>query len=274
MKSGRISTLTIGLLVIVVLLVSSTVYLAFLVSQPKTQLSFNGEVSATSQTRNVTSSANSITVNGIGQASYTPNEALIQVSLETQNASAVTATSLNAQSVANVIKALNGIGITNTSIKTQGYSLSANYANCYSSSPSCIPQITGYTVTNSIQVNVTSNNPTELGLNTGKLIDTAVNAGANGISLYFGASSTVIKEVTNEALQSAVASADSQARAIAGSLGVSITGVISATEGSSYNPVPYYPYPVYAASVSTQTPIIPGTQTLSETVQVVYSIIS
>jgi uncharacterized protein len=277
-KSGQISTAIVALLVVVVLLASSTLYLTLLVSQKSTNsttggapqqtlhLALSNGAGASSQT--VISSSNSITVVGTGQSSYTPNEALIQVSVQTDNTTAVAATSSNAQDVVNVIKALNGIGIANSSIQTQGYSLSANYANCYSS---CVPQIIGYTVTNSLQVNITSNSPTELGLNLGQVIDTSVKAGANGISLYFGASNAILNQTTNEALQNAVSSADSQAHAIASSLGVSITGVISATEGSPYYPQPSYGLYAAAAITSVQTPIMPGTQTVSETVQVVYS---
>jgi uncharacterized protein YggE len=122
-------------------------------------------------------------------------------------------------------------------------------------------------------VNITSSNPTELGLKTGQVIDTSVKAGANGVSLSFGASGTILNELTNDALQNAVASAHSQAQAIANSLGVSITGVISATEGSSYYPVSYNVGALVSAeSSAVQTPIMPGTQMISASVQVAYSI--
>lgn len=263
-RTVRISGLMVGLIVVVVLLASSTIYMAFLLSQPVSKVS--------AQSTTATSPGNSITVSGIGQVSYTPNEALIQVSVQTQNSSAVAATALNAETVANVIKALNGIGISNSSIQTQGYSLSTDYANCYGP---CVPKITGYSVTNSLQVNITSNDPTQLGVDAGHVIDTAVNAGANGIGLSFEGSNSVLTQLTNQALQMAVASASGQAHAIASSLGVSITGVISSTEGNSY-PGQYYGQVFAAATTVTlnsiSTPIMPGTQTISETVQVVYSI--
>jgi len=282
-KRGQISTTIVALLVVVLVLASSTLYLAFLALQPKSSggtlqnqvtpklPSFN-VAAVSAQTPTATSSANSITVSGTGQVSFTPNEALIQVSVQTNNKTAEEATSSNAQDMASVIKALNGIGITNSSLQTQGYSLSANYANCYSS---CVPQIIGYSVTNSLQVNITSSNPTQLGLRAGQVIDTSVKAGANGISLYFAASNAMLSQLTNEALRNAVASADSQAGAIASSLGVSISGVISASEGSSYYPTYYNPGPYYAmvsAGTTVQTPITVGTQTITATVQVVYSI--
>ena len=261
-NASRTSPLMIGLFVLVVILASSTVFIAYLAYNPK--------VSA----QNVTSGSttNTITVTGTGQVSFTPNEALVQVSIETQNSSASAATAANAVMVANVIGALNGIGISNSSIQTEGYDLSPNYANCYSGP--CIPQITGYSVTNSLQVNITSNDPKQLGIEAGQVIDTSVNAGANGISLSFGATNSVINQLTNEALQNAVASASTQAHAIASSLGVSITGVVSSTQGGSNLPQPYYVY-AGAANIlasNTSTPIVPGTQTITQTAQVVYAI--
>jgi uncharacterized protein YggE len=284
MRTNRrqISTAVVALLLIDAVLSSSTVFLALQASQPKPTSSVASGTSqsldtlrlpsfkvmaASDQTDSDSSSANTITVDGTGEASYIPSEALIQVSVQTNSATAVDATSSNAQDVASVIAALNGIGISNSSIQTQGYTLSVNYADCDSS---CVPQITGYTVTNSLQVNITSSSPTKLGLEAGQVIDTAVKAGANGISLSFGASNSVLSQLTDEALQNAVASADSQAKAIASSLGVSISGVISASESGGYSNG-YTPYETILPAAVT-TPIVPGTQSVSATVQVIYSI--
>lgn len=257
-STSHSSPLMIGLLVVLIILASSTAFMAYLTFNPK----------ASAQNVTSDSTTNSITVSGTGQVTYTPNEALVQVSVETENSSASAATAANAVAVTNVIKALNTMGISNSSIQTQGYNLYANYANCYSGP--CVPQITGYSVTNSLQVNITSSDPAQLGVSAGQVIDTSVTAGANGISLSFGATNSVINQLNSEALQNAVSSASAQAHTIASSLGVSITGVVSSTQGS-YSPQPYY---VSAASVNAiaQTPIVPGTQTITQTVQVVYSI--
>jgi uncharacterized protein YggE len=287
-KISGISTTVVALLIIVVALASSTLVLAYNAFQTNSVGSTTGTHStggnlvlpslgaATADAQSASSSgSNSITISGSGEVSYTPDEALIQVSVQTTNTTAGAATTSNAQDMTNVIRALNGIGILNSSLAIQGYSLSPNYANCYSS---CVPQITGYTVSNSLQVNITSSNPTELGLRAGRVIDTSVKAGANGINLSFGVSNSMVSELTNEALQNAVASADSQAKAIASSLGVSLSGVISASEGgSSYYPDIYGTFATATIAMSTTTvayptPITVGTQTISETVQVVYSI--
>lgn len=288
-RTKGIPILTAILLVVVIVLAASTVYFVNRTEPksnsaspnmiktspfPSTGNAFQVVSGSDAQAGDASSSStNSITVSGTGEISYVPNEALVQVSVVTNNQTAEEATSSNAVATLSVIKALNGIGVSNSSIETQGYSLNVNYANCNYSS--CVPQITGYSVTNNLQVNFTSASPSQLGLEAGRAIDTAVKAGANQISLSFSETNSVLAGLTNSALQGAVASASSQAQAIASSLGVSITGVISASEGSSYTP--YYGSQVAFAAVastttSALTPIIPGSQSMTVSVQVVYAI--
>lgn len=278
---GQTSKTVIVLLASTLILASSTIYFASVAQQPNPQVNPSLQamidqklraysVYQVTPTSTSTTSLNEITVTGTGGASYTPNEALIQVSVETQDTSAEAATQANAQHVASVISALENIGISNNSIQTLAYNLSPTYNSCYSS---CVPTITGYTATNSLQVNFTSSSPTTLGEKAGQIIDTAVKAGANQVNLYFGATQSLISLVTNAALHNAVASADGKAQAIATALGVSIKGVISASEGGSpYYPGPYYGVFAAAATTNSATPIVPGTQTFTESVQVVYSI--
>jgi uncharacterized protein YggE len=282
-QTKSIPITTAALIVVVALLAASTVYFAYQ-GRPGSSASpstvgassvpyVGGAIPLASgaqlQTGDASSTANSITVTGTGEVSYIPNEALVDVSVVTENVTAEVATSSNAATTVSVIKALNGIGVSNSSIETQGYSLSANYANCYSS---CVPQITGYTVTNNLQVNITSASPSQLGLEASRVIDTSVAAGGNQVSLSFSETNPALTTLVNSALQQAVASAHSQAQVIANSLGVSITGVISASEGSSYTPQ-YYGGPVFApARAAISTPIMPGAQSTSVSVQVVYAI--
>ena len=271
-----------ALIVVIAVLATSTVYFAFLAkpgssTSPDTfktySVPYAGNViplasGSDVQTGVASSTSNTITVGGTGGVSYIPNEALVSVSVVTNNNTAEEATSSDAAATVSVIKALNGMGISNSSIETQGYSLSVNYANCYSS---CIPQIIGYSVTNNLQVNITSSVPSQLGVEAGRVIDTAVAAGANQISLSFSETNSVLTGLTNGALQQAVASAYGQAQIMASSLGVKITGVVSASEGSSSTPQ-YYVSPVREAVLTASTPIMPGTQSMTVSVQVVYAI--
>ena len=279
-QTKNISITTAALLVAVTLLATSTVYFAFLSAKPTSAATvgsntypiqgFFGNVTplGTDSTGSSSTTGNSITVSGAGAATYISNEALISVSVVTTGTTAVGASSSNAAATENVVKALNGIGVSNSSIQTQGYYLNANYANCYSS---CTPQITGYTVTNTLQVNITSSDPSQLGLQSGRAIDTAVGAGANQVSLSFAETNSELSKLSTGALQQAVGSAYGQAQTMAKALGVNITGVISASQGQAYTP--QYNYMVFAANLSpVSTPIVPGTHSLTVYVQVVYAI--
>ncbi len=276
-RQKGVATTTAVLLVIALALASTTAYFAYrAVVANSTGSSGLGGSSLLSSNGNAAGDPipNSITVSGTGQVSYTPNEALVSVSAVTENKSAVGATSANAAVTSAVIKALNGVGVSNSSIETQGYNLNVDYSNCYNSS-TCVPQILGYTVTNNLLVNLTSTIPSLLGSQVGNVIDTAVGAGANQVSLSFSETSSALAALTNSALQHASASASSQAKVIAGSLGVSITGVISASEGSSYTPQYCYNCNGVAAGAlvtSVSTPIIPGSQSFTVSLQVVYAI--
>ena len=275
-----------ALLVVVVILGASTAYFAYLSLQPGSKTNSgtpagNSIVPApsinaldASGTTGASTPSNSISVSGAAQMSYTPNEALLSVSVVASNKTAQATTQTDAATISRVVKALNGIGISNSSIQTAGYSLYPDYNNCNYNG--CVPQILGFTVTNSLQVNITSSDPHQLGLTTGKAIDTAVGAGANQISLQFAATASLLGSLNTEALQAAISSASAQAHVIASSLGVSISGVISATEGYSYYPYGGQLYGTFgttaASAVSSVTPVMPGTQTVYASVQVVYSI--
>jgi len=275
-----------ALAVVIVILAASTAYLGYLTLQSGSKTSNGGlatgsaypapssnGLAATGSTGDSTP-GNSISVSGAAQMSYTPNEALLSVSVVASNKTAVATTQTDAAITGRVIKALNAAGISNSSIQTAGYSLYPNYSNC--NYGGCVPSILSFTVTNSILVNLTSSDPHQLGMATGRAIDTAVGAGANQVSLQFAATASLLSSLNTQVLQQAIASASAQAKVIAAALGVSISGVISATEGSSYSPYQQGLYGTFAApvaSLNTQvTPIMPGTQTDYASVQVVYSI--
>lgn len=126
-------------------------------------------------------------------------------------------------------------------------------------------------MTNALLVNLTSSSAAQLGQKAGQAIDTAVAAGANQVLLQFTASNSLMSSLNSVAPQGAVASAADQAHVIADSLGVNVTGVISAVEGYSQS---YYPMPTksIAAVGSVTAPLIPGTEYESASVTIVYSI--
>ena len=269
-----------GLAIAVVLLATSTVYLASapgkkgstqsrsgLDSSPLGVVAdpANGDPTATSQG----SATPSITVVGTGEVNFTPDEAMVGLSVVAENVTAGEATSADAAATTAVIKALNSIGIANGSIQTTSYDVSPNYDYTQGKPPT----IMDYTVTNSLQVNVTGTSPAALGGRAGQVIDTGVAAGANQVTLQFTVPNSTMKPLYGQALQQAVADASSQAQTIASSLGVSISGVMSASDGSFISPQPVINLESSLSSgAGVPTPIVPGTMTASASVQVTYGI--
>jgi uncharacterized protein len=209
-----------------------------------------------------------IVVTGTAAVTFKPTEAEVQVSIITQGATADEASSSNAATALKVIKALNAIGVQNSSISTSSYDVSPNY-NYNNQQP---PSISSYTVTDALSVNITGTT-SGLGAKAGQVIDTSVSAGANQVSLSFTVPAQAIAQLDNQALQQAVHVAASKAGAIASALNVSITGVLTATEGYSYYPQTNFAVPLTAGvSSAASTPIMPGTLSVSASVTVAYSI--
>jgi uncharacterized protein len=209
-----------------------------------------------------------ITVQGTGTVQVQPDRGIVTIGVVTSASTAQIAVQNNANTSNAVISALNGIGINNSEIQTI-------YYNVYPQSTCCsgTPNITGYQVTNEFQVTVIASGATvtQLGQDVGQAIDTASSAGANQIyGVEFTASSSATQQSQETALQQAALDASQQAHTIASALGVTITGVVSATTLS-----PGYVEPVYSefAVSASPTPIQPPQSlTVTASVEVTFSI--
>jgi uncharacterized protein YggE len=158
----------------------------------------------------------------------------------------------NATEAAKVIAALKDAGVGAADIQTSQVSLS--------------PQTTqdgitiiGYTASNSISVGSAI-------AAAGKLIDTAVGAGATSVS---GPSLSLSDQagLYREALKKAVADAKLKAQALADAAGLTLGAAQSITEGSAATPLPM----AGKMDASGATPIEPGTQDVQATVTVTYA---
>ena len=158
-----------------------------------------------------------------------------------------------------------GLGIADEDIKTSMLSISPVYD--YNSSS---PRITGYQVTNVVSVHVRDINQVA------DVIDDSVAAGATTVNgVAFDVADRAGAE--NQARDAAVKDARSHADALATAAGVSITGVASISENTVSYPFPYYGVADAAkggapGAPSVPTPIQPGTQDITITVTVAYSI--
>ena len=185
----------------------------------------------------------SVTATGTATVSVTPDQAQINVSAVTQAATAQDAVSQNATIATNIQTQVSGLLGTSGTIKTVSYSVNPNYSYPQNSSP----VLNGYTVTNTIQVTLN-----DLTL-TGKIIDTATQAGATRIdSLQF-----TLKDDTDarsQALKAATVKAKAKADAMAASVGLKTGSFLEIQEAGAV----VQPVNVAAPGTAATTPITSG----------------
>lgn len=194
-----------------------------------------------------------ITVVGHGSTDVAPDTATVTLGVQTKADTAQDAMSQNATKMANVLSAIAGQDVPQRDVKTSTIGL---YFDSRAGS---------YTATN--DATVTIDDVTKVGA----VIDAAVAAGANtSWGVTFGLKDRGVAD--GVALQSAVRDARTRAQAIATALGVTISGVTSATEESyTVNPVTgYAPTPAAPAS-NAATPIVAGQITVTAQVTVIYA---
>jgi uncharacterized protein YggE len=190
-----------------------------------------------------------IRVQGESVVQAKPDRAQIDISVLTQSADPQAAASQNAAKADRIIEQLRQVG-QNLEIKTIGYSLNPNYTYPREGGE---PKISGYTATNTVQVQ------TDDLSQAGKIIDTAVKAGANQVqSLRFMLKDET--EVQTQALREAAGKARKKADALAAALGVKILRILQVEEGGG-GAVPFQTraFGAEMAKMDTQTPIEPDT---------------
>ena len=209
---------------------------------------------------NTQSSQKTVQVTGTGTVSAAPDEAILDLAVETQASTATQATAENAVAMTNVINALTTAGVSNGSIQTTAYTLNPIYSNPVNQSVP--PTVVGYDAVNAIQV--TLNDLSSVG----KILDQAISAGVNQVqSVTFTLSNAKMASLQKQALQLALQDAENQATTTASNLGVTIVGPISVTPGYVVQPVNYNRF---SAVPEATTPVQPGTLQVTATVQVTY----
>jgi uncharacterized protein YggE len=205
-----------------------------------------------------------ISVTGAGVVSATADQATLNIGVEVTEETAGEAITGNAELMAAVIEALKNNGISEDDIKTTSYNVYPQYDWSEDGR-----KLIGYTVTNMVQVTVKDID------NVGNIIDVAGEAGANSINgISFGLSEEKMAELKEDAYVLALGDAQDKADLIAGTLGLTISGVQSVTE-SSYVPVrTYMEYAEtgmdMAMSSRAPTPIVSGDLSVSVNVHIVF----
>lgn len=168
----------------------------------------------------------SITVSAQGNTRITPDRATIRIGVQTRGATAAAASAENARVAQRVINAIKGLGIGAEQISTVNYSVNPEYRHVENRSP----EITGYTVHNTVVVDVRQIEQV------GRVIDASLGAGANVInSLDFYASNT--EEARRVALAAAVAKARLDAEVIARAAGGTLGSLAQASVGAYMIPM-------------------------------------
>lgn len=210
-----------------------------------------------------------ITVEGTGIVSTTPDTAAVTLGIRTSNESLTTAQDDVTARLGTATETLTGLGIAAEDIKTSSYNI--NPINQYDDDGN-FRGIRGYEVSVSLRVTVRD-------LDTlGEVLDQAVDAGVNdvwGISMYVNDTT----EAANQARQAAMDDARARAEEFARSEGLLITGVYLITETSAPAPPAQRssqdaPYAVDAdmAESSSPVPISPGSTDVRVDVTVIYII--
>lgn len=223
-----------------------------------------GSVSAAS-TDSVTDKV--IQASGSGSVIGTPDRAQVTFSVQTENSDVKVAQADNAAKMSKVIDALVAAGIPRDALKTTGYNIYTVYDDS-SSSGILNPKVQTYRVTNTLTVTLHDVS------RTGEIIDIAV---ANGInqadSIQFMLSDAQSLALRSEALKKAVANARADADAVAGALGVNITGMGNVDIYQGYTPTVYSNYQadtMAGAKSTVATPIQSGDITVTAQVSVNY----
>jgi uncharacterized protein YggE len=194
----------------------------------------------------------SITVSGTGSVDSVPNEATMSFGAETRRATAQAAVAANADVMRKIINALRQAG---------GRELHTQWVSVYPYTGEN-GSVEGYTASNSVSaVSDVADAP--------GLIDAAAEAGANQISGP-GMSSSNAEALYRQALAKAVADARLRAEVLAKAAGRSLGPITVIVEGGASQPEPLYRAEAQAADSA--TPIVPGEQETSASVNVTFSL--
>ena len=215
---------------------------------------------------------NKLSVSGTSTLTVDPNKAEIYVKVVTLEKTAQESKNKNSQISSNVIKALKKEGVKDKDIETSQFSIYPKYeyeevteVNLRKSNQILI----GYEVVNVLKVT------TQDLEKVGRLIDAAVDAGANDIErITFGLTKEREKDIKQQAMVLASNDAKEKAVALATNSGVALLKPVSISESSFY----YQPFEFRgalmekAAPSAAETVINPQKLDVSASIQLVYEI--
>ncbi len=238
---------------------------AFLVSL--VAVPFLGAVACNDKTEVIVPSAEQqtgISVSGRGEVQATPDTGFFSVGVEVTATTVGDARENAAKAADAVINAVKKNGVDDKDIKTTQFSINPRYDYRNGNQP----KITGYAVTNMLQVKVRKLDDFS------KVIDAAVKAGGNDTrvqSIWFDIEDTT--KLLEQAREAAMKDAKAKAEQLAKLGGVVLGRPMMITEITATNPpVLYAEKAAGGVATDTATPIQPGTGTVVVQVSVTWSI--
>ncbi len=207
-----------------------------------------------------------MTTHGHGEIKVKPDIARLTAGVTTQDKDQAAATQDNARKMTALIAAIKSLKIADKDIQTQGYSVSPqyDYGNGHA------PILTGYQVTNSVQVTLR-----DLPL-AGVLIDRATAAGATQVDgVTYDLSDRAAAQ--DEALTRAVTDARRRAKTMADALGVSLGNPLSLNDGEAVTVQPLFVPQMrmaraMVADAAPETPIATQDITVTADVTLIYAL--
>jgi uncharacterized protein len=219
-----------------------------------------------------TNASNTLSLTGTATTMVKPDKVTVSLGVQTTNKTADVALAANSKTMNQVIDALKATGIKDNETSTSSFSISPNYN--YSQPSSTESRITGFTVSNSIQIQSTNIN------NTSKWIDTAIAAGANTIDrIDFALSDKKLEGTKNTLIKQAMQDARAKADIVASAAGVKVVGIrsINLNELAIQPPFPPSPVPLAKQSLAATeaarpTPIISGQEEVTTNIGIIFLI--
>lgn len=200
---------------------------------------------------------NVLKVTGEGRISVAPDRAIVILGAITEHTNLQVAQTENANTVSRIIDSLVNLGIPQEKIKTTQYRIDIQYD--YQNGQQIFR---GYKVTHLLQVTV---DQIEL---TGRVVDTAVNQGANHVSsIQFSVANP--EAYYNQALSLAIQDSHRKALTMAGTLGVTLNRIPHQVQEVSQIAEPV-PLETTMFAARAETPIQPGELQISAAVRAEY----
>ncbi|WP_058834296.1 SIMPL domain-containing protein [Luteimonas abyssi] len=203
-----------------------------------------------------------LSVSAQAEASRTPDVATMSAGVVTQAADANAALRANAEQMNRLMRAIREAGLQDRDIQTSGLNIYPQYRHSENESPT----ITGYQANNTVSVKLRDV------ARIGDVIDALVANGANQVN---GPNFEIDQpeEAYDEARRKAIELARKRADMYAESLGLRVRRIVSVSEGGGFNPpVPMMRMAAMDAVQATGSPISPGENTVSISLDVVFEL--